>query len=204
MGTRIKGAAHEPKRLRPKFGITPMLLPRLAAVDSIATSDCAIGSIGPSARPISRRAETKVANEAASPEANEHSENATTVINNKVLRLPVRSEYQPPRNEAIAQVKDSAEATQPTCSLLKCKSSAMKGIRKLAALRSKKTKPKVMVRTQISLVSYFMVVCGRVTWPSGSCSLSVESNSSPWQTLVMYVCMPHEHTLHAGRFAAKR
>ena len=32
----------------------------------------------------------------------------------------------------------------------------MMGMRKLAALRSKNTKPKVMVRTQISLVSYFI------------------------------------------------
>src|SRR5208282_5094249 len=107
-------------------------------------------------RPMSRRAETRVANEAASPDANEHRENATTVISSRVLRFPVRSEYQPPRNEATAQVKDSAEATHPTCSLLKCKSSAMKGIRKLAALRSKNTKPNVMVSTQISLVSYFI------------------------------------------------
>src|ERR1700722_20837423 len=110
----MRGAANEPSILLPKFCITPMLLPRLAAVDSIATSDCAIGSIGPSARPISRRAEIRVKNEAASPEANEHKEKATTVISSSVLRLPVRSEYQPPRNERIAQVKGSAEATHPT------------------------------------------------------------------------------------------
>ena len=153
----MRGAANEPRRLLPKFCITPMLWPRLAAEDSIATSDCAIGSIGPSAMPISRRVENSAANEAASPEANEHNENATTVISRKDLRLPVRSEYAPPRNAATAQVKDSAEATSPTWVLLKCRSLAMKGIRKLAALRSKNTKPKVMVSTQISLVSYFML-----------------------------------------------
>src|SRR5450631_2839222 len=156
MATKMRGAANEPSRLLPKFCITPMLLPRLAAVDSIATSDWEIGNMGPSATPMSRRVEIRVSNEVASPEANEHSENATTLISRNFLRLPVRSEYQPPRNEAIAQVKDSAEATHPTCSLLKCKSSAMKGIKKLAALRSKNTKPKVMVSTQISLVSYFI------------------------------------------------
>src|SRR6202044_3520942 len=172
MATRMRGAANEPSMLLPKFCITPMLLPRLAAVDSIATSDWAMGSIGPSASPISRRAEMRVKNEAASPEANEHSENATTVISKKVLRLPVRSEYQPPRNEETAQVKDRAEATHPTCSLLKCKSSAMKGIRKLAALRSKNTKPKVTVNTQISLVSYLMMSARRrIRWTAGSCSL---------------------------------
>lgn len=48
--------------------------------------------------------------ETANPEANEHSENATTVISSKLLRLPVRSEYAPHRNAATAQVKDSAEA----------------------------------------------------------------------------------------------
>src|SRR5271168_3223422 len=133
-----------------------MLLPRLAAVDSIATSDCAIGSIGPSASPISRRVENSVTNETASPEANEHSENATTVISKKFFRLPVRSEYAPPRNAATAQVKESAEAMSPTWLLLKCKSSAMKGIKKLAALRSRNTKPKVTVNTQISLVSYLI------------------------------------------------
>src|SRR5712672_2495962 len=156
MATRTRGATNEPSRLLPKFCITPMLLPRLAAVDSIATSDWEIGSIGPSAKPISRRIENRVANETASPEANEHSENATTVTSSKFLRLPVRSEYAPTRNAARAQVKDSAEATSPTWLLLKCKSSAMKGIRKLAALRSRNTKPKVMVSTQISLVSYFI------------------------------------------------
>src|SRR5260221_7291032 len=154
--TRTRGATNEPIRLLPKFCITPMLLPRLAAVDSIATSDCEIGSIGPSARPISRRVENRVTNETASPEANEHSENATTVISSKFLRLPVRSEYAPPRNAATAQVKDSAEATSPTWLLLKCKSLAMKGITKLAALRSRNTNPKVMVSTQINLVSYFI------------------------------------------------
>src|SRR5271154_1698795 len=164
----MRGAANEPSRLLPKFCITPMLLPRLAAVDSMATSDCAIGSIGPSAKPISRRAEINVRNETASPEANEHRENATTVISSRVLRFPVRSEYQPPRNEATAQVKDSAEATHPTCSLLKCRSSAMKGIRKLAALRSKNTKPKVMVNTQMSLVSYFI---RGIRWTAVCCSL---------------------------------
>src|SRR5580698_10966428 len=100
MATRMRGAANEPSRLEPKFCITPILLPRLAAVDSMATRDCAIGKIGPSATPISSRAATRAKNEAASPEANEHRENATTEISNKFLRLPVRSEYQPPRKEA--------------------------------------------------------------------------------------------------------
>src|SRR6202011_3809319 len=99
-----------------------------------------------------RRVKNRATNEVARPEANEHSENATTLISRKGLRLPVRSEYAPPRNAATAQVKESAEATSPTWLLLKCKSLAMKGIRKLAALRSKNTKPKVMVSTQISLV----------------------------------------------------
>src|SRR5664279_2679721 len=156
MATRTRGAANEPRRLLPKFCMTPMLLPRLAAVDSIATNDCEIGSIGPSAKPISRRVENKVTNEAARPEANEHTENATTVISRNALRFPVRSEYAPPKNAETAQVKDSAEATSPTWLLLKCRSAAMKGIRKLAALRSRNTKPKVMVSTQMSLVSYFI------------------------------------------------
>src|SRR5450631_3350308 len=156
MATSARGATNEPSRLLPKFCITPMLLPRLAALDSIATSDCAIGSIGPSARPISSRVENRVKNDTASPEANEQIENATTVISSKVLRLPVRSEYAPPRNDATAQVKDNAEAMSPIWLLLKCRSSAMMGIRKLAALRSRNTKPKVMVSTQISLVSYFI------------------------------------------------
>src|ERR1700722_16894617 len=156
MATRTRGAKNEPSRLLPKFCITPMLLPRFAAVDSMATSDCAIGSIGPSARPISSRVENRVMNETASPEANEQRENAITVMSRNVLRLPVRSEYAPPRNDATAQVKDRAEATRPTWLLLKCRSLAMKGIRKLAALRSRNTKPKMMVSTQISLVSYFI------------------------------------------------
>ena len=46
----------------------------------------------------------------------------------------------------------------------------MKGMRKLAALRSKNTKPKVMVSTQISLVSYFIrgtVLDQGMRWDAG-------------------------------------
>src|ERR1700733_8003902 len=89
MATRTSGAAKEPSKLLPKFCITPMLLPRLAAVDSIATRDCAIGRMGPSARPINRRVEIRVANETASPEAKEHKEKMITVISRNDLRLPV-------------------------------------------------------------------------------------------------------------------
>src|SRR6185437_4258482 len=92
MATRTNGATNEPNKLLPKFCMTPILWPRLAAVDSMATNDCAIGSIGPSARPISSRVANRVRNETASPEAKEHSENAMTAISNIFLRLPVRSE----------------------------------------------------------------------------------------------------------------
>jgi hypothetical protein len=138
---------------------------------------------------MSRRAANRVANETASPEANEHREKATTAMSRKDLRLPVRSEYAPPRKAATAHVKDSAEATSPTWLLLKCRSLAIIGIRKLAALRSRNTNPKVMVSTQISLVSYLIRPlyrrgdCRPVRWAAGSCSLWVESISGTKQTL---------------------
>ena len=135
--------------LLPKFCITPMLCPRRAGSDSLATSDWHTGRNGPSARPMSSRAANSAAKEAASPERNEHSEKATTLASRIGLRQPVRSESAPPRNAEIAQVKESAEAIRPTCLLLKPRSVTMNGITKLAALRSRNRNPKVMPSTQI-------------------------------------------------------
>ena len=56
----------------------------------------------------------------------------------------------------MAQVKESAEAMSPTSLLVKARSFAMNGIRKLTALRSKNTNPNVIPSTQIRRVSYFI------------------------------------------------
>src|SRR6266702_6464572 len=56
----------------------------------------------------------------------------------------------------MAQVKESAEAMSPTSLLVKARSFAMNGIKKLTALRSKNTNPNVTPSTQIRRVSYFI------------------------------------------------
>ncbi|MNJ75778.1 hypothetical protein D3C81_1072900 [compost metagenome] len=72
---------HEPSRLLPKFCMMPMLWPRRLAVEFIAIRVCEIGSIGPSATPISRRAASSMKKVLASPEKNEHTENTITATN---------------------------------------------------------------------------------------------------------------------------
>jgi len=149
MATRTSGATKEPRRLLPKFCITPMLCPRLAGSDSAASSDWHTGMNGPSTSPMRSRAANSARNDPARPERTEHSEKATALASSIGLRLPVRSDNAPPRNAETAQVKESADAIRPTCWLLKCRSRAINGIRKLAALRSKNRKPKVMPSTQM-------------------------------------------------------
>jgi len=148
MATSTSGAAKEPRRLLPKFCITPMLCPRLPGSDSAASSDWHTGMNGPSTRPISSRAANSARNEPARPERNEHSEKAIVQASSIGLRLPVRSDSAPPSAAETAQVNESAEAMRPTCWLVKLRSLAMNGIRKAAALRSKNRKPKVIPSTQ--------------------------------------------------------
>ncbi len=83
--------------LLPKFCMTPMLWPRRAGSDSLATSDWHTGRNGPSASPMSRRAPSSATNEPARPERKEHSEKAMTLASRTALRRPVRSDSAPPR-----------------------------------------------------------------------------------------------------------
>ena len=96
-----------------------------------------------------KRAANSARNEPARPERTEHSEKAIALASSTALRRPVWSDSAPPRNAETAQVKESAEAMRPTCWLVKLRSLAMNGIRKLAALRSKNRNPKVMPSTQM-------------------------------------------------------
>ena len=108
----------------------------------------------PSAAPMSRRAPSNAANEAARPERNEHAENASVARISRPLRLPVRSEMTPIPNAAQAQVSDSALARMPTCVLERPSSGCTNGIRKLSALRSKKTMPKLTLSSVTSITWY--------------------------------------------------
>lgn len=106
-----------------------MLWPRRAALDSSASIDWATGMNGPSTRPINMRTRNSATKEFTSPDMKEHREKATTLTSRMILRRLLRSEYTPPRKAPIAHVKDNAEATRPTCWLLKCRSAAINGIR---------------------------------------------------------------------------
>jgi hypothetical protein len=90
--TRINGAANEPRILLPKFCMTPMLSPRRWSLDSAASSDCEIGRIPPSDRPITSREVISIANDVASPEPSEQNEKITMQTMSTLLRRPVASE----------------------------------------------------------------------------------------------------------------
>ena len=150
IGTRMMGARKEPSSALPAVWTTPMWLPRSSSVACSATRDWLIGRMGPSEIPISRRAASSVANETARPDSTEQSENVTMQINSGTLREPVRSEMTPPNSPASAHVSARPDESSPTCVKLRRRSAAMKGVRKLAALRSKNTTPNVRLSSSVN------------------------------------------------------
>ncbi len=130
-----------------------MLAPRRSGLDSAAAKDCWIGFIGPSATPITARASSSTPKLAARPETIEQSEKTTMAQTRNSLRWPSRSTTAPPNRPARPQqMANRAEmlAIWPSVSL---RSFCTKGPRKLMALRSKKTMPKLRLNKTISRVS---------------------------------------------------
>ncbi len=163
--TSSTGATNEPSRLEPKFCVTPIASPRRSGATSAAIIAWLIGMMPPSAAPISRRAPSRATNEPARPERKEHAEKASVARISSPLRLPVRSEMKPIPKAAHAQVSESALARIPTCVFVSPSSGCTNGIRKLSALRSKKTMPKLRLSSVTSMTWYaalFLsaVVCG--------------------------------------------
>jgi len=68
------------------------------------------------------------------------------------LRLRIASESRPMPKAASAQVSESPLWISPTCSLLSPNSGFTNGIRKLSALRSKKTMPKLRLSSPTSRI----------------------------------------------------
>ena len=104
----------------------------------------------PSAAPISNRVASMKAKPVASPEPNEQSAKSAVESISSFLRDPNRSATTPTPKAAIAQVNDSPPDKTPTSVLLSPSSGWTKGIKKLSALRSNKTNPKLTLSNAVS------------------------------------------------------
>ncbi|GAA0702233.1 hypothetical protein GCM10009022_29360 [Vreelandella titanicae] len=102
--------------------MTPIAIPRLSGVTSIAVTDCDIGRIGPSATPISNLAPRSNKNEVARPDKKEQRENTIVAIIKNIFLRPLRSDIAPNIKPDIAQVTDNAEAVRPICRFVKANS----------------------------------------------------------------------------------
>ncbi len=129
-----------------------MARPRCRASTSAAISDWLMGMMPPSATPISSRVPSSIAKLPANPDANEQQENSRVDRISRPLREPVRSEMTPIPNAASDQVSESAPEIRPTCAFDSRNSGWMNGIRKLDALRSNSTNPKLTLRSAVSAI----------------------------------------------------
>ena len=105
----------------------------------------------PSAIPISKRAASKVIKPVAQPENTDAAENARVVTTRMALRRPMASDKRPTNKPAKAQLNDKAPAIKPHWVCVSPKSGMMKDCRKLNALRSKNTMPKLKLSNKTSI-----------------------------------------------------
>ncbi len=103
----------------------PMFRPRRLSVDSMATIDWAIGTIGPSITPSRIRAPKRRANPVARPDRAEQIENRNSMISRICLRRRVASATEASRKPEQAMATESPEASRPSWVLLMWNSSTM-------------------------------------------------------------------------------
>jgi len=121
------GAAARPM-MAAALTTTPMLRPRLRALELSSTSAIVTDQQGPSAKPSNARASNSSSKLRASPETADNNENSSTIGTRTVLR-PTRSEIAPNASAEIAQDSAMTPAREPICASLKCRSGAMNGAR---------------------------------------------------------------------------
>src|ERR1700722_7495028 len=148
--TSTTGATKDPIRLEPKPCEMPIAIPRRRGSTWVAMSDWLSGITPPSATPMSSRVVSSTVNPVANPEPNEHKANRTVEAISPFLREPNRSATIPMPKAAMAHVRDNPPDSSPTCVLLNPSSGCTNGIRKLSALRSKRTNPKLRLSNAVS------------------------------------------------------
>src|SRR5690606_25277787 len=116
-----------PPRSIAELCMNPALKPRRFGVDSASTQDWAIGSTGPSARPITPRTINMLTKFLAIPERKEQMEKIRVAGSNTLRFEPMKSDIELNTQPEMAQQTASPEAISPICVLFSPRSGAMNG-----------------------------------------------------------------------------